>query len=95
MSKRIYLIMILISMVTLSGCVPTKASHDKEPVAVGRFQTIEKTSMWRIVVDSETKVMYAVSNCAYNVGTFTLLVDADGKPLLWEGDADMREGQDE
>ena len=85
MIKRICLIMILISMVTLSGCTPTKVSHDKKPVDVSRFQVIEMTSSWRIVADRETKVMYAVSNGGYNMGTFTLLVDADGKPLLWEG----------
>ncbi len=86
MSKRIYLIMILIliSMVTLSGCMPTKVSHDKEPVYVSRFQVIEDTYDWRIVADRETKVMYAVSNGVYNRGAFTLLVDAEGKPLLWK-----------
>lgn len=83
MIKRICLIMFL--MVALSGCTPTKESHDKEPVDVSRFQLIEKTCVWRIVADRETKVMYAVSNGGYNTGTFTLLVDADGKPLLWEG----------
>jgi hypothetical protein len=28
--------------------------------------------------------MYAVSSGAYNGGTFTLLVDENGKPMLWE-----------
>lgn len=32
----------------------------------------------------EAKVMYAVSYGTSNCGTFTLLVDADGKPMLWE-----------
>ena len=86
MSKRIYLIMILISMVTLSGCTPMKVSHDKEPVNVKRFQVIENEYEWCIVADRETKVMYVVSNCAYNRGTFTLLVDAEGKPVLWKED---------
>lgn len=94
MSKRIYLIMILISMMILSGCTPTKVSHDKEPVDVSRFQVVEREYAWRIVVDKETKVMYAVSNGGYNVGTFTLLVDAEGKPMLWKGDIDTKEGQD-
>lgn len=29
--------------------------------------------------------MYAVSHDTNNNGTFTLLVDKDGKPLIWEG----------
>lgn len=39
------------------------------------------------MADKETGVMYAVSNGGYNSGTFTLLVDENGKPLIWE---DMR-----
>ena len=30
--------------------------------------------------------MYAVSLGYYNCGTFTLLVDADGKPLIYKGE---------
>lgn len=82
MSKRIYLILIL--MATLSGCAPTKVSHEKELVDVSKFQVIENTPSWYIVADRETKVMYAVSEGVYNRGTFTLLVDAEGKPLLWK-----------
>ena len=89
MNKRIYLIVILISMVTLSGCTPTKVSYDKEPVDVSRFQVIETTPLWRIVADGETKVMYAVSNGGYSKGVFTILVDSEGKPLLWkDGESD-------
>lgn len=32
----------------------------------------------------ETKVMYAVSGGTYNRGNFTLLVNSDGSPMLWE-----------
>ena len=89
MNKRIYLILILILLVTLSGCMPTKVSHDKEPAYVSRFQVIEDTYDWSIVADRETKVMYAVSTGVYNRGAFTLLVDAEGKPLLWkDGETD-------
>ena len=49
------------------------------------FICVEKTEIWKIVYHKETKVMYAVSCGVQNYGTFTLLVDADGKPLLWEG----------
>ena len=41
-------------------------------------------SGFHIVYHTETKVMYAVSDSGNNYGTVTLLVDADGKPLLWE-----------
>ena len=40
--------------------------------------------MCQIVYHKETKVMYAVSCGSYNYGNLTVLVDADGKPMLWE-----------
>lgn len=50
------------------------------------FIEVESTYTWRIVYHKETKVMYAVSDGSYNYGTFTLLVDENGKPLLYKGD---------
>ena len=40
---------------------------------------------FRIYYDKETKVMYLISNI-YKGGGITVLVDADGKPLLYEGE---------
>ena len=45
---------------------------------------VEAAGNYCIVYDKYTKVMYAVSNGGYNSGNFTLLVTADGKPLLYE-----------
>lgn len=53
--------------------------------AKSRFVVVEKSWSWQVVYDKETLVMYAVANRAYNRGNFTLLVDSDGKPLLWKG----------
>ena len=55
--------------------------------AESRFVVVEKNYSWQVVYDKETMVMYAVSDggSGYNYGNFTLLVDADGKPLLWKG----------
>lgn len=50
-----------------------------------RFVTVEKNFSYFITYDKETGVMYAVSNGINNAGTFTLLVDKDGKPLIYEG----------
>ena len=83
--KRIIAIVLILLM--LAGCAKVERAS-KDPVNVSRFMMVENCDPWRIVVDRETKVMYAVSIGQYNRGTFTLLVDADGKPLLWEGDSD-------
>ena len=52
---------------------------------------VELAGNYCIVYDKYTKVMYAVSNGGYNSGNFTLLVTADGKPLLYEPQTE-REG---
>lgn len=81
--KRIAAIALIVLILT--GCTSSKIVNDK-PVAVSRFVVVEDCSLCRVVVDRETKVMYTVSYGTYNIGIFTMLVDADGKPLLWEGE---------
>lgn len=49
-------------------------------VRVGRNSWLDA---W-IVYDTETKVMYTISDIPYNKGTMTLLVDENGKPKLWK-----------
>ena len=69
----------------MCGCTRVK----KEELAdVSRFVCVEDKYEWKVVYDRYTRVMYAVSQGSYNRGTFTLLVDADGKPLLWNGKGD-------
>ena len=55
----------------------------KEPIEQSRFVQIDKNGWFIIVYDRTTKVQYAVSDGAYNMGTITCLVDAEGKPLLY------------
>jgi len=82
MKRVILTIMLAAALVT--GCAEVESAQS-EPVEVSRFMEVENSWKWRVVVDRETSVMYAVSNGSYNIGTFTLLVDADGKPLIWKG----------
>ena len=65
-----------------TGCSTVKNKTEQEPVNASRFERVEYHGDWEIVADRETGVMYAVSRGYYNQGTFTLLVDADGKPLI-------------
>lgn len=41
-------------------------------------------SVYNVVYDRETLVMYAVSNGGYNAGTFTVLLNSDGTPKLYK-----------
>lgn len=52
------------------------------------FVIIENGDNYRIVYHHDTKVMYAISNGKYNGGNFTVMLDANGKPLLYQEDTD-------
>ena len=54
------------------------------------FVVVEETSQWTVVYHRSTKVMYVFTE-RYNSeastrSSFTVLIDADGKPLLWRGE---------
>lgn len=84
--KRIILICIA-CMVLLCGCSGTveieQANEKQENTSM--FVEIEEARIWKVVYHKETKVMYAASDQQYNRGTFTLLVNADGTPMLYKG----------
>ena len=62
------------------GCTIVEAEETSD---TSMFIEVESTSLWRVVYHKETKVMYVVSTGSYNGGTFTVLVDKYGNPLLW------------
>lgn len=78
--KRI--VIALLALILLTGCA--KVEEKPEAENVSRFAIVEKTAIWEVVVDKDTHVMYAVSLGGYNAGTFTLLVDAEGEPLIYK-----------
>ena len=84
MKKFIALILIAISLMALTACA-TKRESEVVQGEKSRMVYIEETGAYCIVYDRETKVMYAVSNSGYNCGNFTLLVDSNGNPLLYQG----------
>lgn len=76
------MIIIVLMAIMLTGCGRTTVDKETQP-ETSRFMELERTGKWLIVADKETGVMYSVSNGGYNIGTFTLLVDENGKPLIW------------
>lgn len=69
----------------LVGCGKTERG-ESESDQDKRFMTIEAEWSYLVVADRETGVMYAVSHGGYSYGNFTLLVDKDGNPLIWDGE---------
>lgn len=90
MKRLIVIALVTVMMLSLSAC-STKQTREVVNGETSRMVYVEETSMYCIVYDKYTKVMYAVSNSAYNCGNFTLLVDANGNPLLYEGQAERSE----
>lgn len=80
--KQMAIAMIIILLLA-TGCAKVEKAKP-EPTNRSMFMEIEHTGYWQIVADRETGVMYAVSLGTYNIGNFTLLVDADGNPLIYK-----------
>lgn len=81
MKKFLCLTIIIILCLTFVGCTTIEERSIPDSSMFVRVEC-EKVSgyTYSIVYHKETKVMYAVSREAI----FTVMVDADGNPLLWE-----------
>ena len=79
--KIIILSLILIGFVfVFTGCEESTAQTEN------RFVVVSNEGTFITCYEKTTKVMYAVSNGYYNSGNVTLLVDQEGKPLLYKGE---------
>lgn len=90
MKKKITaMLSVLLIAIVLSGCkysqMETTYEEDAE-APPSMFVEVEKGFDYYVVYHKDTKVMYVASDGAYNHGTFTLLVDENGDPLLYEGE---------
>lgn len=83
MKKKIAAIMLAVFMCfsVLTGCAKSNIAKTDST-----FVTVEKGHYYSIVYDKDTKVMYTMSNVK---GIFTMLVDEDGDPKLWESETEL------
>ena len=88
MKDKIKLIIcVMVLAISLTGCnyANVETTYDPEQNDIqSMFVKIEDGPSWSVVYHRETKVMYVVSSGGYNLGNFTLLVDEDGKPMLYK-----------
>lgn len=74
--KRIAMFLLFLLIVsTFSGCLETEVKNDNQGE---RFYCAIDGLGNEVYVDKETGVMYLYC------GGLTVMVDADGKPLIWE-----------
>lgn len=83
MKKLIFGLAALLLVFGISGCATNKAESVVDDTASSRFVELESSGIWSVVYDKDTKVMYTVSTGYHSSGIFTMLVNADGTPLLY------------
>ena len=69
-------IIVLVVLLIIVICDGKKAEASNH-----RMWTLDGALMYGIYVDDLTGVQYLLSNC----GGICVMVDAEGKPLIWEG----------
>lgn len=83
--KKLFLILAVSLLVCSCELTPPPIDQEYEiQDNTSRFVIVENTASWFVVYDKETLVMYTVSDYGDGRGVFNVLVDADGKPLLWK-----------
>lgn len=85
--KKIMSVVLIITFILLLlvGCSEsTKQSNNENTYEKYNFTTIMYSDNYNIVYQNETKVMYVMSTGCYNIGNFTVLVDENGKPMLYK-----------
>lgn len=88
--KKIFVVVLVILVALFSvGCSTTtvmdQSDIDSDETTFSTFVVVEYTNLWKVVYDRDTLCMYAVSYGGHSYGNFTLLVNSDGTPKLWEG----------
>ena len=79
----IYICTILMVCSLFAGC--GAETNSEGYVDQGRFETVYNKDNTRIIVDTETGVMYLYRYAGYGAG-LTVMVDENGAPLIWEGE---------
>ena len=87
--KNKALLTIMLLTVILSGCgeitIQNEAKKEQDSYNT-YFIRISSEYCGDIVYDSRTGVQYWRSGGIYDAGILTMLVDADGKPLIYKGE---------
>lgn len=87
MKKSIIGIVIAFALLC-TGCSSDTKSVETEnsEETSSMFVEVESSYIWKVVYHKDTKVMYVVSDSSHNMGTFTVLVNADGTPMIYGED---------
>ena len=84
MKRLTMIILMLLFMFLLTGCGEITNSQKTEKDMFVVIQESDSFHYYDVVYQKDTKVMYTVSHGPYSYGNFTLLVNPDGTPMLYE-----------
>ena len=82
MQNKILVAIIIGLIIICTGCANVEEIPD--PTQTSMFVKVEDSGTFSVVYHRKTKVMYAVSRGSHSYGNFTLLVNADGSPMIYE-----------
>lgn len=87
--KKIFCLIMIVCILIFTGCDDHKATitsvQEQNKDNTSMFILIESADYcYDVVYHKDTKVMYAISRGTYNRGTFTLLVNPDGSPMIYK-----------
>ena len=79
-------LIVALTVLMFAGCSSTRAEATEvdETDDGNTFILVDADYYCWVVYHKDTKVMYAVSRSPSNIGTYTLLVNADCTPMIWE-----------
>lgn len=80
--KALVAILFFTLILNLVGCSDSNG-YTPRNTEDSTFITVESSDYYSIVYHKDTKVMYVIGGY-YRYSTYTVMVDADGKPLLYE-----------
>ena len=82
-----FLVLVIFAVIVcFAGCGVNSTENNVVEDAPSMFVKVESGPYWNVYYHKETKVMYVMSRADYNRGNFTVLVNPDGSPMLWEED---------
>ena len=82
MKKTLCIILLALTM-TLCGCEASQVP-EKPLKANSMFIVVEEGTAYKVAYHKSTKVMYAISYGYSNGGTFTVMLNPDGTPMIWK-----------
>ena len=81
--KAILSVLLIVMMFSLCACGMKNVNETN--YLDNRFKKYSEEYCGFVVVDTETNVMYWLSNSSNNGGNLTLLVDHNGNPKIYHG----------